>query len=173
VIHLASEALLRPLVAGPERVPLITDPRVAARDPELAVLSAMARGPTATGQIAVDLATAALRAVDALDVQRAMLYSDLILTACGEAARVALEALMTQGNYEYQSEWMRKQFAEGEAMGETKGAVRALLTVLDGRRLPLSAEQRGRIEACRELATLEGWLRRALTVSSAAELFTA
>ena len=105
-----------------------------------------------------------------------MLYSDLILAACGEAARVALEALMTQGNYEYQSEWVRKQRAEAEAKGraegEAKGTIHALLTVLEGRGLAVSTAERGRIEACTDLAELERWLRRALTITSTAELFS-
>ncbi len=176
-IVLGDGGRLRPLVIGPDGVPVITDPEIARRDPALAVLSAMARGPSAEGAAAVDLATAALRGLEVLDRQHAVLYADLILTACGDAARVALEKLMATPDYELKSAWMLEQHAKGRAEGRAQGraeeAVRALLTVLEGRSLAVSSDERLRIEACSDLAQLEAWLRRAGTVASTNELFSA
>jgi hypothetical protein len=61
------------------------------------------------------------------------------------------------------SETMRKSFAQGEA--------KALLRVLDRRLLTVSDDQRERILTCTDIATLEGWLDKAVTASSADELF--
>ena len=72
-IELGPGAVLSPLVIGPSVVPVIADLEVAARDPELAVLSVMAH--------------AAL----ALDDERQLLYSHLVYFALSEAARTALE----------------------------------------------------------------------------------
>jgi hypothetical protein len=56
-----------------------------------------------------------------------------------------------------------KSFAQGEA--------KALLRVLDRRGLTVSDDQRERMLTCTDIATLEGWLDKAVTASSADELF--
>ncbi|MBI2566130.1 MAG: transposase [Candidatus Schekmanbacteria bacterium] len=56
---------------------------------------------------------------------------------------------------------------EGIAVGEAK----ALLAVLAVRGLPLTEAQRNRILSCESGDCLERWLRRAVTASSAAEVF--
>jgi flagellar biosynthesis/type III secretory pathway protein FliH len=60
---------------------------------------------------------------------------------------------------------------EGKAEGRAEGKAEALLGILTRRGLILTAEQRGRIAECTELAVLERWLDRSLTVSSVDELF--
>jgi len=61
----------------------------------------------------------------------------------------------------------RKVHAEGEAKGEA----RAVLRVLGARGIAVSESLRERVMACAELAMLETWLDRSLTVTSAEELF--
>ena len=61
--------------------------------------------------------------------------------------------------------------AEGEAKGEVKGEAKALLMLLDKRMLTLSVEQRDRIRTCADAAQLDLWFDRAVTASSAAEVF--
>jgi hypothetical protein len=46
-----------------------------------------------------------------------------------------------------------------------------VITVLETRDVPLSAEQREQILACADLELLGQWVRKAVTVSSADELF--
>lgn len=60
--------------------------------------------------------------------------------------------------------------AEGEAKGEAKGKAEALLRILAQRGLSVSEDQRRRVLACTDLATLDGWLDRALLVASVDEL---
>lgn len=104
-----------------------------------------------------------------------------------DAARAALEELMQSGNYEYQSDFARKYVAQGREEGREEGRqegreeghheglkdgeVMALLEVLDARGIALNAEARKRIQACTDLAQLKIWLRRAVTVRNAEELF--
>ena len=168
--------VLSPLVTGPESIPLITDAQVASRDPELAILSAMAHGKEEVGQA---IAESVFAAVQGLDPGRLRLYLDLALCSLNEVARTALEALMKSGNYEYQSEFARKYVAQGREegreagleKGRQEGELAALMEVLDARGLQVDEASRQRLLACTELSQLKGWLRKAVTVKSVQELF--
>ncbi len=59
---------------------------------------------------------------------------------------------------------------ELEAIGEARGEKRALLRVLGARGLPVSESQRAHIESCTDVAALDGWLERAVSVASVDEL---
>ena len=83
--------MLRPLVAGPDAIPVIQDEQAARRDPELAVLSALAHGQEQVGQT---IAQMVMAAVAGLEAERVRLYVDLAMSSLNEAARNALEALM-------------------------------------------------------------------------------
>ncbi|MFF0529157.1 hypothetical protein ACFYT3_12265 [Nocardia amikacinitolerans] len=73
----------------------------------------------------------------------------------------------TLHNYEYQSDFARRYYADGQKKGE----VRALLTVLEARGIPVSDEVRERITECTDTDLLAEWVRRAVTVATAEELF--
>ena len=161
---------LTPLVLGPREVPVVVDPEVARRAPELCVLSAMVHGQE---PVAVDIAVVGAEAVRRLDDERRTLYLDLIFASIHEAARVYLEGLMNS-KYEYQSDYAKRYFAQGEAQGRTEGealgAGHALLQVMAARGLAMSDDVRARIVACRDLALLDTWLARALRAATAAEV---
>lgn len=70
---------LTPLVVGPAQVPVVSDPDHAAAVPELSVLSALAHGARPDHH---DVLHALLSALDAIEPDRALLYSDLVLDAC-------------------------------------------------------------------------------------------
>ena len=61
---------------------------------------------------------------------------------------------------------------EGMARGLAEGKAESVLAVLEARGLEVSAEQRDRISACHDVAELDRWLRRAVTVATVAELFS-
>jgi len=168
--------VLQPLVMGPDAIPVILDEQVAREDPELAVLSAMAHGHEEVG---ASIAHTVLAAVAGLDAERVRLYVDLAMASLSEAARTALEALMHRGTYEYQSEFARKYVAQGREEGRQEGRAEglhegeraALLEVLDARGLQVDEPTRQRILACTELSQLKLWLRKAVSVQAAQELF--
>jgi hypothetical protein len=172
--------VLRPLVVGPDAIPVLTDVREARREPELAVLSAMAHGQGEVGQA---IAQAVMGAVVGLEGERVRLYVDLVVSSLNEAARHALEELMRSGTYEYQSEFARRYVAQGREEGREegrqeglqeglqKGEKVALLEVLDARGLEVDVEARQKILECTRPAQLKRWLRRAVTVRSVQELF--
>jgi hypothetical protein len=153
--------VLAPVVAGPNRVPVVTEPRQATESPELTVLSAIAHGGHRPKVL--DALLAALRTVDH---EHANLYADVVLAALPAAARHHLEALMTIA-YEYQSDFARRYVAEGKAEGEAT----AVLTVLAARGIQVPDTARERITSCADVDQLETWIRRAATAEKIDELF--
>lgn len=161
---------LVPLVLGPDRVPVVTDVEMAVRDPELAVLSAMAHGGGSASSDVLDAVFAALMSVDA---EHATLYADVVMPALPAAARRYLEALVSTVSYkrEYQSEFVRKFVFQGRVEGRVEGRAAAVLSVLDARGIDVPDDARTRITGCDDLDQLDSWLRRAVTAGSAHELF--
>lgn len=147
--------VLRPLALGPDTVPVVTDAEEASRAPELVVLSAMAHGGHPDRDKVFDALLTALRTIDE---DHATLYYDVVLAALPEAARHHLEALMTARTYEYQSDFARKYFSEGESQ--------ALLAVLAAREIDVPEDAKARITGCTDFHQLDTWIRRAATASS-------
>ncbi|HVG60301.1 MAG TPA: hypothetical protein VNA24_17210 [Hyalangium sp.] len=169
--------VLQPLVAGPSAIPLILGKQANGQEPELAVLSALAHGHDA--KLAPALFEAVVSSAQSLDNERLSFYIDLAVSAFGGAARSALEAFMQSGNYQYQSELVRKLVGHGLEKGLKKGLKegrlegehRALFKVLKARGFTVDDAARRRILSCTELDQLERWLGKAVTVSSVQELF--
>lgn len=161
-------SIFRAVVVGPDRIPVVTDETEATRAPEIALLSVFAHGE---GPHAERIARAALAAAAHLPDDRALLYSDLVFLAVGEATRLALEELMSNGPYVYQSEFAKKHRSEGRVEGRAEGRAASLLELLDARGLALSPEDRSRVLACNDETTLSTWLRRAATASSRDQIF--
>jgi hypothetical protein len=160
--------VLTPLVLGPGTIPMVIDESLAARAPELAVLSVLIHGHRPE---AVDLGKAALAGTRGLDAERAALYIDLVLAFVDEAARGVLEALMASGTYQYQSDFAKRYVAQGVERGRAEGLRDAIAHVLTARALPLSELGRARMSSCTDVATLTAWLDRAMTAASEAEVF--
>ncbi len=112
---------LRPLVLGPEAIPVVRDPEIARAVPELGVLSVWAHAPHRDAAESAQLAFSALRGLETLDVERGRLYSDIVLWRLNEAARAALEAEMISKGYELQSDWAKGHYARGVEEGRARG----------------------------------------------------
>lgn len=152
-------SVVRPVVIGPNQIPLVTDIDYARRWPELAVLSAVAHGQVAGGG---PVAAAALDACRALDNERSTLYADLILNSLGDLARQAMETLMQQRGHTYQSDFAKKYVAEGH-----RDILRALLQRRFGE---LPADLAGKLDNAGP-ETLMTWAERVLTAKTPAEVF--
>ena len=146
---------------------MVANHDVARANPELSVLSVIAHGGDELEQ-ALAVGQAGLSAVEALqklDAERAMIYFDLIRAALSDAARKAIDAMISQ-KYEFQSDFARRYIAEGTA----EGRATSVIGVLEARGIVLTAEERARILACTDLDILDDWVRRAVTVERAEEL---
>ena len=172
-VDLGAGNMWRPLVVGPEGIPVITDLEAAARDPHLAVLSAMAHGRGDDVPTAVAVAAAAIAAATSLPEPLRMLCFALIESSLGDAARRSFE-MLPQG-LQFFSERQRQYFAQGEAKGKAEGKAegkaQSVLRVLERRRIAVTAEQRARILGCSDIDALERWLDAAVVASGVEELF--
>ena len=63
--------------------------------------------------------------------------------------------------------------AEGKAEGETAALVRAILALLAARGISVSVEARARIEACKDVSTLDRWILLAATARTAEDVIAA
>lgn len=116
-------------------------------------------------ETAVNIALTAMHAASSLEDDPRVLYFDLIESAFSEAARKAFP--MLPHNYQFQGPSYLKGKLEGELLTASSG----ILTVLDTRGLTVSSDVRERVETCTDPEQLRQWLRRAVVVQSANDLF--
>jgi hypothetical protein len=154
----------QPLVIEPASLPIIDDAESARRDPELAVLSALAhRGSDHSPAIV----RAALAGIDHLDPLAAAIFHDMLRASQPLLAASILEELMTIPAYEFQSDFAKTHLAAGRA----EECRRNLLSVLEARGFSVDATALARIAETGDVEQLEGWLKRAVTAADLAEVF--
>jgi hypothetical protein len=160
-----------PVVIGPTAIPVVTDADQARTWPELAVLSVIAHGHEPGSEA---IGVAALAACDPLDSPQANLYADLIYTNLNEIARAALEAIMQQHNYTYQSDFAKKYLAEGIEEGRKEGIALGLRELLrdqlEQRFGEIPADLGSKLDEA-DATTLRAWGRRLLAATSLADVF--
>jgi hypothetical protein len=196
-IQLGAGSVFQPVAVGPAGMPRVVDPEQARREPELAVLSAMAHG-RGDVTLAIQIALAAGAASKLLDDARAVLYFDLVMASLGSAAQQEL-LRMDPAKYEFQSEFAKHYIqigraegeaegkaegeargkaegeargkAEGEAKGEARGRAAMLLKLLAVKELgPLEPQTLARIQGA-SLEELEAWAVRVLRANTLADVF--
>jgi hypothetical protein len=169
---------LHPVVAGPHNMPVITDPAEARADLALATLSAIthAKG-TAVDGILKALSTALQ------DVSETVADPIIEFTAQGlggnrRAAEIWRNLVAVDLSFyksyiaeEIRDEGRDEGRAEGRDEGRAEGQAEALLLVLETRGIDVPGEIREQITACDDPELLRRWLARAVTVSSAEEIF--
>jgi hypothetical protein len=167
---------LRPLVLGPASVPEVTDPLAAEQEVELAVLSAVAHGNGPNGLVVVQ---AALVALGRLDREHAAVYFQIIWNVLREPMRQALEALVMERQTEGKATFppfaqriFERGIHEGELKGELKGKRDTLLRLLARAGISLSDDDRTRIQACTDAATLDRWVDNVLGAKTAIDVLS-
>ncbi|RKS06151.1 hypothetical protein DFP74_1775 [Nocardiopsis sp. Huas11] len=161
---------LTPLTIGPSEMPVIVIPAQARAIPEVSVFSARAHGNTEPRTL-----EAFVEALDATSEKHRLFYYDYVLAGLNEAARKELEGLMSVETYEWQSDFAKKYVGMGREEGREEGraaeAARNVIAVLQARGFAVSDEERSRITSCTDLATLEKWVPKAVTIERPADLF--
>jgi hypothetical protein len=165
---------LQPLVVGPSNVPEIMAPAHAAREIELAILSAVAHGNGPNG-LAVVLST--LDALTRLDRAHATVFAKIIYDSLRGPMQAALEALVmerhSQGEIKYPP-FMERVFEQGELKGKREGELKgrrdALLRLAARAQIALSDAERARIEEWTDVAVLDRWIDNSLGAKTAADL---
>lgn len=149
---------LRPIVIDPSTTPDPAGPG----SPEMTVFAACMG--------TIDLEHEAgqhhvLNAVRDLDTEQRRAYTTLILAVASDAARHALEAMMT--TFSYKSDFIEGFVEEGIAKGKAEG----LLKVLGSRGIRLTGKQSDLVQTCHDLEQLDLWFDRALTANTAKDVF--
>jgi hypothetical protein len=169
-------------VLGPATLPVLTDPSVATKEVELAVLSAMAHGNGPEGLAVVQVAFLAL---GRLDRDHAAVYFQIIWSMLREPMQRALEALAMERQTEgkatfppFAQQLIERGIREGELKGKLDGiregeldgkrdALRRLLTRAG---IALTEDERARIHGCADPALLDRWVDNVLGAKTAADV---
>lgn len=165
-IVLGPGGIFQPVVLGRKDIPAILDLEQALQSPALAVVSALAHAQDAP-ETAARVAFNALRAAMKLNHRLFVTCQDIIQAALSSAALAQLEKLMQLNLDNLQTEAIRRNVVAGEI----KAKAADILIFLDARQIALTQKQRDRIANCEDLDQLNRWIREAVTVASADELF--
>ncbi|MFF9125793.1 hypothetical protein ACF09J_21220 [Streptomyces sp. NPDC014889] len=156
---------VRPLVLGPENVPLIADEKEAERDVSLAVLSAMTHGRGPQAAAILEPLAAALRTIDAESAAVFVQFVDSCLA--DPQAKEIWRDLMTAIHYFFRhpvAEQVREE-------GRVEESVEMTLRILEWRGVPVPEAVRERVLACTDREQLRTWAQRAVHAASAEDLF--
>ncbi|WP_335984138.1 hypothetical protein [Streptomyces sp. CA2R106] len=153
---------VRPLVLGPHNVPVITDPDDAVRDVPLAVFSAITHGHSRDADTMLKALSSALRT---LDDDTATIFRELteLGLGTGPAAQIWKDLMAIDTSF-FRSASSQKLRAEG--------ITRGLFILVESRGITLTDEQHAKAAACEDPAVVDVWFRRALTATTAEEIFT-
>lgn len=158
-------AALRPLVAGPHNMPVITDPEEARADLVLASLAAITHAAEPVVDVTLKALSTALR-----DAPEDIADPIVEFTAQGLGNRPAkhlwrnLVAVDLSFYKSYISEEIRDE-------GRAQGRAEDVLLVLEQRGLDVSDDVRRRVTDCTDPELLRRWLTRAVTAPKAEEIF--
>jgi len=164
---------VRPLVLGPDNVPVIADVREAERDVPLAVLSAMTHGRGPKAAAILESLAAALKTIDRDSAAAFVQFVDSCLA--DRQVKQMWRDLMTAMQYFFRhplAEQVREEGREeGREQGRIQDRIQMTLRILEWRSIPVPDAVRERVEACSDLDQLEVWAQRAVHAKDAAELF--
>ncbi|KUL24485.1 hypothetical protein [Streptomyces regalis] len=157
---------LRPLVAGPHNMPVITDPDEARSDLALTTLSAIthAKDPAVDGILKA--LSAALRGVPEAVVDPIIEFTAQGIGGNRRAAEIWRNLVAVDLSF-YKS-WLSEEIRDE---GRAQGRAEDILRLLDRRGIDVSDADRERITSCDDLDTLGRWFDRAVTAPSAEEIF--
>ncbi|MFJ9730117.1 hypothetical protein ACIRU2_01940 [Streptomyces sp. NPDC101169] len=156
---------VRPLVLGPDNVPVIADEQSAVRDVPVAVLSVMTHGrgrqaPAILGSVATALRT--------IDEETAAVLAQFVDSCLADPqAKQMWRDLMTATQYF----WRHPLAEQVREEGRVEAKAEMVLHILEWRGIEVPDAVRDRVNACTDLNRLEVWAQRAMRAEDAAELF--
>lgn len=163
---------LSPLVLGPAIVPEVTDEALAEREAELAILSAVMHGNGPNGLAVV---RSARKALGRFGEERAAVYFRLVHSALHEPMRRALGELPVAPQIKWKATlpaFAQQLINRGAVEGELKAIRGAVLRLVARAGITLREDERARVDACSDLATLERWVDNILGAKTAADVLS-
>ncbi|MFF9058980.1 hypothetical protein ACF09K_09795 [Streptomyces sp. NPDC014882] len=161
---------LRPLVAGPHNMPVITDPAQVRKDLALATLAAITHAAHPDAGAILKSMTTVLR-----DTPQNIAAPIVELVAQGLGKQPAAQLwrkLVAVDLSFYKSPLSEEIRDEGRAEGETRRAAEDVLDILDVRGIDVPEAVRERVTGCGDPEILRRWHRRAVTAPTAEDIFT-
>ena len=193
---------LRPVVFGPDNIPVITDPDRVAQDIPMAILSTVLhrRNPAAqatlaalasalqggqrhdqdsegydgdknTGEVFIELTAQCLDKSRAAEIWRRHVVIDTSFFKSSIS-----EELRNEGRAQGMAEGMARGMAQGVSNGLAEGMARAkaedIFLLLARRGIEISPYNRVEVKTCTDLSVLRDWFERAITATSAADVFS-
>lgn len=163
---------LRPMVLGPNNIPVFTTPDSVARDLPMSVLSAVVHRRDPEIKAILDAMAPALRDLQERDEDTAEKLIELTLQGLEKTPAADLwRELMAVDLSFFQSSVADELRDEGRAQGIVQGKAETIVLLLERRGIELSGEDRERVMSCENLEVLERWFDRAITATSATEVF--
>ena len=170
----------QPLVLGPTLVPVVTERALAERETELSILSAMVHGNDPNG---MEVVTTAFEALRDIDTEHAAVYFQMVYDALRAPMKRALEVVVMERMTSEKAKFppfaqalfdrgMRDGEIKGLRDGKIEGMRSALYRGFARRGISLMDEERARVEACTDLATLDSWLDRVFDAKTASDIFS-
>lgn len=156
---------LRPLVAGPHNMPVITDVAEARKDLALTTLAAITHAADPDIGAILKTLSSALR-----DVPEIIADPLVEFTAQGLGNRPAAQQWrnLVAVDLSFYKSFMAEEIRDE---GRTEGIAQGILLFLAQAGVDVSDEARGRITTCGDLDTLNRWLLRAPTARSVEDVF--
>ncbi|MGW0882232.1 hypothetical protein [Streptomyces sp. NPDC002671] len=156
---------VRPIVVGPDSIPVITDPAKVLEDRPLAILSTIVHGKSPDIEGILKTMAAALQDVSEADKINSvnLIFEGLDTLPAAEIWReLVVSDLKIKETPVYQ---------EGRAEGRAQGKAEDVLRILDTNGVEVPDETRERVMTCRDLDLLGVWFDRAIKATSASEVF--
>ncbi|MER6088397.1 hypothetical protein [Streptomyces bluensis] len=164
---------VRPLVLGPDNVPVIADVREAERDVPLAVLSAMTHGRGPQAAAILEPLAAALRTIDTDSAAVFVQFVDSCLA--DPQAQQIWRDLMTAMQYFWRHPLAEQVREEGREQGLEQGIEQErasmVLRILEWRGIEVPESVRERVTSCTDLVRLDTWAERAVHAKDPEDLF--
>ncbi|MGA5809509.1 hypothetical protein ACPC39_25540 [Streptomyces cellulosae] len=160
---------LRPVVAGPHNMPVITDPEEARADLVLASLAAITHAAEPCVDAILKALSTAMR-----DAPEDIADPIVEFTAQGLGkypAKHVWRNLVAVDLSFYKSYLVEEIREEARAEARAEGRAEDVLLVLEQRGLDISDAVRSRVTECGDPEVLRSWLARAVTVPKAEEIF--
>jgi hypothetical protein len=159
---------LRPVCAGPKQFPALT-PTQAAEEPELALFGVLAHEEDPR---LIQMVEDSLLGFKNLPEERRKMYDEVIYGLLRKAIKKGLlEPKLMSELLERYKDTFKGYYDEGQADGLARGKADSIIAVLRARGLAVDEASRTRILSCPDVAVLDRWVVRAVTIASVEDLF--
>ncbi|MFI2204107.1 hypothetical protein ACH47Z_25650 [Streptomyces sp. NPDC020192] len=160
---------LRPLVLGPNNIPVVTTPEEVAHDLPMTVLSAALHRQDPEIKAILEALAPALLELQERDKDTAEIFIELTQQGLDRSPAASLWRSLVAVDLSFFKSSLAEELRDE---GRAKAKAEDVLRLLDRRGVEIQDEARERVTSCDDLDLLNVWFDRAITATSASEVFT-